>query len=202
MPEEAYASSSWDRDLDPNEASFNDSNNFPPNLSLTPPTADYTPPTNLLPSPPRSSSESAGRTPSKWRESQGQTTLERRDTITTITTNPETLNLVEPNFDENVLRMLCDLDVSGFPRAGEVGDCRNSTQCFRLITVFRPAATGQNQTKHCVVQGAPFDRSPLLLGANRFCRRLRFSSRRGPCWRTSMVGTCRNSLARHLSCTR
>ena len=45
----------------------------------------------------------------------GQTTLERRDTITTITTNPETQNLVEPNFDENVLRMLCDLDVSGFP---------------------------------------------------------------------------------------
>ena len=46
----------------------------------------------------------------------GQTTLERRDTVTTITTNSETANVLEPSFDESVLRMLCDLDVSSLLR--------------------------------------------------------------------------------------
>ena len=82
-----------------------------------------------------------------------------------MTTNPETSNLVEPNFDENVLRMLCDLDVSGFSvrESWRVG-----TQCFRLISVFRPVATGQNQTEHSVVQGLSSDRSLPFLDANPF----------------------------------
>ena len=114
MPDEVYASSSWEHNPDPNGTSSTVLNIFPQPISHTPPTTDPTLPTNLLSSPPRSSSESAGRTSSsKWRDSLSQTTLERRDTITTVTTNPETVNVVEPNFDENVLRMLCDLDVSG-----------------------------------------------------------------------------------------
>lgn len=114
MPDEAYAASSWEHDVDLNGASSSGSNPFSPNISYTPPTTDLTSPTNPLPSPPRSSSESVGRTLSlKWRDSLGHSTLERRDTITTIITNPDTSNVVEPSFDENVLRMLCDLDVSG-----------------------------------------------------------------------------------------
>ena len=121
MPDEAYASPSWENSVDTNGASSSGSSNLPQNVSHTPQTTDPMSPTNLLSSPPRSSSDSAGRTlSSKWRESLGQTTLERRDTITTTTTNPETQNVVEPSFDENVLRMLCDLDVSGLPY-GRVG---------------------------------------------------------------------------------
>lgn len=121
MPDEAYAPSSWEHNVDPNGTSSSGSNNLSPNVSHTPPTTDPTSPTNPLSSLPRSSSESAGRTSSsKWRESLAQTTLERRDTITTATTNPEPPSVVEPSFDENVLRMLCDLDVSGL-LIGRVG---------------------------------------------------------------------------------
>ena len=117
MPDEAYAPLSWEHAVDLNGASSNGSNPFSPNVSHTPPTTDPTLPTNPLSSPPRSSSESVGRTSSsKWRDSLSHATLERRDTITTITTTPETSNVVEPSFDENVLRMLCDLDVSGLFR--------------------------------------------------------------------------------------
>lgn len=59
------------------------------------------------PSPPtRSSFDSA----SKWTDNIS-VTLERRDT--TLSTIPsDAASLVEPSFDENVLRALCDLDVS------------------------------------------------------------------------------------------
>ena len=115
MPDESGVTPSWEHSIDPNSLSPNGSNHISP---LTPLTSDSTFPANLLSSPPpRSSSESVTRTPSsKWRESIGQTTLERRDTVTTITTNPETTNVVEPSFDESVLRMLCDLDVSSLFR--------------------------------------------------------------------------------------
>lgn len=199
MPDEAYATSSWEHTIDLNGASSNGSNIFSPNVSHTPPTTDPTLPTNSLSSPPRSSSESAGRTSSsKWRDSLSHSTLERRDTITTIHTNPETPNVVEPTFDESVLRMLCGLDVSRLLCAGGLVF---GTQDFRLITVLHPAVAGPNQTEHGLMQGEPADRSPLFPDANRFCRRRRFSSRRGPRWRTSMAETCRNSPARRLSST-
>jgi hypothetical protein len=114
MPDEASVSPSWEYYVDPNSLLPSGSNPISPNLSQTPPTNDSAFSTNSLPSPPpRSSSESVGRTSSsKWRESVGQSTLERRGTVTTITTNPEVPNVVEPSFDENLLRMLCELDVS------------------------------------------------------------------------------------------
>jgi len=198
MPDEAYASSPREHHIDPNGASSGGLNSFSPNISHTSPTTDSIAPIPLS-SPPRSSSESAGRTSSsKWRESLSQATLERRDTITTITTNPDTANVVEPNFDEHVLRMLCGLDVSGSLYGGPMFE----TQDPRLITVFRPVVTGQDQTEHGLLQGESSNRSPPFPDADHVCRRRRFSSRRGLRWRTSTPETCRNLPARPPSSTR
>ncbi|KAG6907142.1 hypothetical protein DXG01_010361 [Tephrocybe rancida] len=64
------------------------------------------------PSPiPRSSVDSAGRpSTSRWQDTETvmSSTTERRDTLATIQSEPA--NLVEPTFDENVLRALCELD--------------------------------------------------------------------------------------------
>ena len=38
-------------------------------------------------------------------------TADRKDTLSTIPS--DVVSLVEPSFDENVLRALCELDVSG-----------------------------------------------------------------------------------------
>lgn len=65
-------------------------------------------PTSSSPQP-RSSIDSAGRSStSKWQESPHAMTTERRDTLGTI--HGDSTSLVEPSFDENVLRALCDLD--------------------------------------------------------------------------------------------
>lgn len=60
--------------------------------------------------PPRSSSDSERKSPSNfWHDA--QTSIpERRDTLATIH-SVETSSLVDPSFDENVLRSLCELDV-------------------------------------------------------------------------------------------
>jgi Rho GTPase-activating protein RGD1 len=59
---------------------------------------------------PRSSIDSAGRSStSKRQESPPAVTTERRDILATI--HSDSASLVEPSFDENVLRALCDLDV-------------------------------------------------------------------------------------------
>ncbi|EPQ56726.1 RhoGAP-domain-containing protein [Gloeophyllum trabeum ATCC 11539] len=69
------------------------------------------PPTKPTSPAPRSSSESHGwSSTTKWRES-AQVTLERRDTYSTLPTEAAP-SIVEPNFDENILRALCDLDCS------------------------------------------------------------------------------------------
>ena len=58
---------------------------------------------------PRSSNDSAGRSStSRWQESPPAVSMERRDTLTI---QSDSASLVEPSFDENVLRALCDLDV-------------------------------------------------------------------------------------------
>lgn len=63
---------------------------------------------------PRSSIESAGRSStSRWQESPTAVSTERRDTLTPI--HSDMASLVEPSFDENVLRALCDLDVCFCP---------------------------------------------------------------------------------------
>lgn len=58
---------------------------------------------------PRSSTDSEGRSAFLTPFNEGNS-LERRDTLATIH-SVEQPNLVEPGFDENVLRQLCDLDV-------------------------------------------------------------------------------------------
>lgn len=150
MPDEASVSPPWEYYVDPNGLSPSGSNPISPNISHTPPTNDLTFPTsNLSSPPPRTSSESVARTSSsKWRESLSQTTLERRGTVTTITTNPEAPNVVEPSFDENLLRMLCELDVGGLLRRW-IGKLGLRTSC--LITVLRSVVAGQNQTERSVV---------------------------------------------------
>jgi len=86
----------------------------------------------------------------------GHTTLERRDTITTVTTNPETQNVVEPNFDENVLRMLCDLDVSDL--LGGTAAVWNSMPPFDRSALSRCYWTESNRARcraRCVVRPQP-----------------------------------------------
>jgi len=60
---------------------------------------------------PRSSTDSSGKSPKSqpWRDNATSLT-DRRDTLTTI--HSGTPSLVEPTFDENVLRALCELDVT------------------------------------------------------------------------------------------
>ncbi|KDR67998.1 hypothetical protein GALMADRAFT_257554 [Galerina marginata CBS 339.88] len=59
---------------------------------------------------PRSSTESSGKSPSSqpWRDNNATAFVDRRDTLSTI--HSGTPSLVEPTFDENVLRALCELD--------------------------------------------------------------------------------------------
>ncbi|KAG2142874.1 Rho GTPase activation protein [Suillus bovinus] len=58
--------------------------------------------------PPRSSSDSLGRSSSsRWRDSV-PVTIERKDTLSMIPS--DAISLVETSFDENVLRVLCELD--------------------------------------------------------------------------------------------
>lgn len=62
---------------------------------------------------PRLSAESANKpSSSKWQE--GVSTVERRDTVTTLITNDST-SIME-SFDDSILRALCDLDVRNFGR--------------------------------------------------------------------------------------
>ncbi|TFK52005.1 RhoGAP-domain-containing protein [Heliocybe sulcata] len=68
------------------------------------------PPTKPTSPVPRSSSESHGRSSTSRRDS-AQVALERKETYSTLPTT-EAPSVVEPNFDENILRALCDLDCS------------------------------------------------------------------------------------------
>jgi len=76
-----------------------------PNQSIDPSAS----PRNTSSSPlPRSSTDSDPKAPSAlWGEG---AQLDRRDTLTTIQ-SADQQNLVEPGFDESVLRALCELDV-------------------------------------------------------------------------------------------
>ncbi|KAI6124881.1 hypothetical protein EDD16DRAFT_1473803 [Pisolithus croceorrhizus] len=58
--------------------------------------------------PPRSSSDSPARSPASKHRDSIPLTVERRDTLSTIPSDG--VSLVEPSFDENVLRALCELD--------------------------------------------------------------------------------------------
>ncbi|KAH7885795.1 hypothetical protein F5I97DRAFT_1875464 [Phlebopus sp. FC_14] len=58
--------------------------------------------------PPRSSSDSLGRSSTSRRRDSIPLSVERKDTLSTIPSDAG--SLVEPSFDENVLRALCELD--------------------------------------------------------------------------------------------
>lgn len=110
MAEDGYSSSTWETtdNSDINSSNYNHGlpqsrpaalDNIQGHTSIPP-----TPSKSVSP-PPRSSSDSV----SRWHD--GSVTLERHDT--TLSTIPsETVTLLEPTFDENVLRALCELDVS------------------------------------------------------------------------------------------
>ncbi|KAH7905642.1 Rho GTPase activation protein [Hygrophoropsis aurantiaca] len=110
MADDGYSSSAW-------ESTDNSDPNHPSYLFQQTPSALHESSTSpavssliVKPSspPPRSSSESLGRSStSKWRDSVS-VTVERKDTLSTIPS--DVASLVEANFDENVLRALCELD--------------------------------------------------------------------------------------------
>ena len=130
MADEGYAGSAWDYNMNNSPDSPSAANppmspgHTRPSLSLQSSTnSSYSPrdspnsamphlahlPLNSAASPPRSSSESAGQPAGgKWRDSLRP--LERRDTITSLPSDAG--SIVEPSFDENVLRALCEMDVS------------------------------------------------------------------------------------------
>lgn len=60
--------------------------------------------------PPRSSSDSLGRSSTSRRRDSIPITVDRKDTLSAVPS--DVASLVEPSFDENVLRALCELDVS------------------------------------------------------------------------------------------
>lgn len=103
---------------------------------------------------PRDSIDSAGAHSSNghWRDS---TTIysDRRDALNTVqSVQGDPPILVEPSFDEGVLRALCELDVcSSFP---------NSEPAIHSLvffyTVWCPASARSNQAKHYLVQGTPY----------------------------------------------
>lgn len=117
MADEGYSSTAWEST---DNSEFNTSQTphfglFQPNSpsliheSATAPALSSLPVKPSSP-PPRSSSDSLGRTSSsRWRDSV-PVTIERKDTLSMIPS--DAVSLVETSFDENVLRVLCELDVS------------------------------------------------------------------------------------------
>ena len=69
--------------------------------------------------PPRSSSDSLGRSSTSRRRDSVPVTVDRKDTLSAIPS--DIASLVEPSFDENVLRALCELDVSDTTLASGTG---------------------------------------------------------------------------------
>ena len=93
--------------------------------SPTPNSADVVSPTSPTP---------------RWRDSVA--TLERRDTISSVPS--EVVNVVEPSFDETVLRALCDLDV-----------CQSSSISSYLslaVKVWGATTFGSNKAEYGVLQ--------------------------------------------------
>lgn len=112
MAEDGYSSSAWDTtdNSDLNSSSYPTSAHSQPRLPALEIVEDHPSippiPSKSVSPPPRSSSDSA----SRWHDNI-PVTVDRRDTtLSTIPSN--TIGLVETTFDENVLRALCELDVS------------------------------------------------------------------------------------------
>ena len=116
MGDDGYSPSVWDSadHSDPSNPGHTPYGLQPGNLSLlnesaTTPALISAPGKQSSP-PPRSSSDSLGRSSPSRRRDSIPFTVERKDTLSTIPS--DVVSLVEPSFDENVLRALCELDVS------------------------------------------------------------------------------------------
>ncbi|KAG1864821.1 Rho GTPase activation protein [Suillus subluteus] len=115
MADEGYSSTAWEStdNSDPNASQTPYYGLFQPNspsLIHESATAPALSSLSVKPSspPPRSSSDSLGRSSSsRWRDSV-PVTIERKDTLSMIPS--DAISLVETSFDENVLRVLCELD--------------------------------------------------------------------------------------------
>ncbi|KAG5654214.1 hypothetical protein H0H81_006248 [Sphagnurus paluster] len=89
---------------------------------------------------PRSSIDSTGQS-SRWHDSPPAPSSDRRDTITAAHNEPP--NLVEPTFDENILRALCDLDC-GVPLL--LDRIKQSTvSCREASTFFKKRAAMEEE---------------------------------------------------------
>ncbi|KAG0703978.1 Rho GTPase activation protein [Suillus ampliporus] len=115
MADEGYSSTAWEStdNSDPNASQILPYGLFQPNnpsLIHESATAPALSSLQVKPSspPPRSSSDSLGRSStSRWRDSV-PVTIERKDALSMIPS--DAISLVETSFDENVLRVLCELD--------------------------------------------------------------------------------------------
>ncbi|KAF8141964.1 hypothetical protein EV363DRAFT_1249073 [Boletus edulis] len=115
MGDDGYSPSVWDSTdhSDPSNPGHTPYGLHPGNLSFlhesatTP--AFMSAPGKPSSPPPRSSSDSLGRSStSRRRDSSIPITVDRKDTLSTVPS--DVVSLVEPSFDENILRALCELD--------------------------------------------------------------------------------------------
>lgn len=144
MAEDGYNSSAWETTdgSDTNPSSNHQNQGRAQPLPLVVETSQTLPippiPPKSVSPPPRISSDSA----SQWHDN-APVTLELRDTV--VSTIPsEGESLVEVSFDENMLRALCELDVSFIPQ-----DPKNLITHF--LTVWSAAITRSNKTEFAVV---------------------------------------------------
>ncbi|KAG9309469.1 hypothetical protein JVU11DRAFT_10438 [Chiua virens] len=115
MGDDGYSPSVWDSadHSDPNNPGHAPYGLFQPgnmshlHESATTP-ALMSVPGNPSSPPPRSSSDSLGRSSTSRRRDSMPITVDRKDTLSTIPS--DAASLVEPSFDENILRALCELD--------------------------------------------------------------------------------------------
>ena len=128
MGDDGYSPSVWDSadHSDPSNPGHTPYGLFQPgNLSLlhesatTP--AFMSAPAKPSSPPPRSSSDSLGRSSTSRQRDSIPMTADRKDTLSTIPS--DIVSLVEPSFDENVLRALCELDVGVTALALETAAC-------------------------------------------------------------------------------
>jgi hypothetical protein len=100
----------WESGVDHSE--LRSSHDRPSFQSLAPESVDEHAASHSL-SPRESSSVNGHRSPppkQPWRDDAPAIAIERRDTISSMNSGAP-LSLVEPSFDENILRALCELDV-------------------------------------------------------------------------------------------
>lgn len=80
--------------------------------------------------------------------------LDRRETMSTVT--GDSIQIIEPSFDENVLRTLCDIDVSFL-----LFVTSHVLIGARLPQVRRTSTTGSNKAKYGVLPGLSISKKEI-----------------------------------------